>query len=175
MATMKVAPPITPPPVNDCEFALEDFGTAFQNVGMKLIAWEGYETTGRKHAPTVAWPRDLEGFRPLLIPLQEEATELGKASLSRVLMDEICRVLAALYRERPGHYPMYMMQDGSVAIDIRGPRPDGILVRIKPDMTVHCSGEHAGQRWRQPYPILADFPDPKFLHKLAELGVRGTP
>ena len=175
MLTMKAAPPITAPPVNDYEFSLEDGETAFQNIVMKTIVWEGYETTGRKHDPTVAWPRDTDCFRPLLTPLQEEATELGTASLSPVLMDEICRVLTALYRDRPGHYPMYMMQDGSVAIDIRGPRPDGILVRIKPDMTVHCSGEHAGQRWRQPYPILAAFPDPKFFHKLAALGVVGTP
>ena len=132
-------------------------------------------TTGRKYDRTIAWPRDLESFRQLLFPLQEEATELGVSDLSEDLIDEICRVLAALYNERTGNYPMYMMQDGSVAIDIRGPRPDGILVRIKPDMTVHCSGENAGQMWRQPYPNLSDFPDTRFFRRLAALGTAGNP
>jgi hypothetical protein len=102
--------------------------------------------------------------------LTEDAQDLGNAGPSADLIQEAQRVLSVLYDRWAKAYPLYMMPDGAIAIDIRGTPPDGILIRLKQDGSAHCSGETRGQTWRKLYPRSSELPDATLIEEIDRLG-----
>ena len=129
-------------------------------------------------------------------PMHQAATRGQNDEMSRQLMDVITQwseldatahefdieppaaerqraalwVLLRMYNERPRPYLVYLMENGSIAIDVRGPRPDGILLTLRPDGSAFCSGELSGKTWRKSYSDSDVLPDQDLLEELAKLG-----
>ena len=129
-------------------------------------------------------------------PLHQAATRGQNDEMSRQLMDVITQwseldatahefgieppaterqraalwILLRMYTARPRPYLVYLMENDSIAIDVRGPRPDGILLVLRPDGSAFCSGELDGKTWRKSYPDSAVLPDQYLLEELAKLG-----
>ena len=106
----------------------------------------------------------------LFSELAETADEFGICRPSDALVDDARRVFGALYWKNSGACLIYLMPDGAVAIDIRGNSPDGILIRLKPDGSAHCSGEVGGKFWRKAYSSAGVLPDSTVLDELVKLG-----
>ena len=174
MVAMKVAPPITEQPVKQgYELNLMDRDEiAIHHYAPELIVQERNKPPAKKYPPTVNRPQERERFHQLIMPLQAEAADLGLPALDDNLVKELYRVLATLDKVWAGRGFTYLVpDDGSVVIDIRGTRPDGVVIWIKPDMSVYCSGEKAGETWNQPDCALDEFPGDDFLQKIKELRV----
>ncbi len=104
-----------------------------------------------------------------LAELPTAAHEFGIPAPSGKLVSEARRILHDLYQKKPRDYAPYLMPDGTIAIDIRGKQPDGILITLKPDGSAHCSGEIDRNNWRKPYPTSKTLPDKTLLQELDKL------
>ena len=81
---------------------------------------------------------DLEGQ---LSDLPEAAAEFGIPEPSASLVEEARRILSELWPGSAVKRLVYLMPDGSLAVDIRGKRPDGIFIGVRGDGSAQCSGE----------------------------------
>ncbi len=111
-------------------------------------------------------PPDIE---VQLSDLPVAASEFGIPKPSDSLVDEVRRIVWGLQTWTPKGYFLYLMPDGSVAVDIRGIRPDGIFISVKDDGSAHCSGESAGKVWHKPYPSSREIPDDALLDEISRL------
>ena len=98
------------------------------------------------------------------------AHEFGIEPPSTERQREALRVLVHMCNEGPRPYMVYLMENGSIAIDARGNRPAGILVMLRPDGSAFCAGELRGQTWRKSYPDSAALPDQDLMEEIAKLG-----
>ena len=116
--------------------------------------------------------RDLEGQ---LSDLPEAAAEFGIPEPSASLVEEARRILSELWPGSAVKRLVYLMPDGSLAVDIRGKRPDGIFISVREYGSAHCSGETEGKVWRKTYPSSQELPDDTLLDELWRLrsGVSG--
>ena len=115
-------------------------------------------------------PRQLVDAITQWSELDVIAHEFGIAPPAAERQREALRVLVNMCSERPRPYMVYLMENGSIAIDTRGERPDGILVILRPDGSAFCSGELEGRTWRTSYPDSAVLPDQALLEEIAKLG-----
>ena len=91
--------------------------------------------------------------------LRKNARELGIREPRDELLDEMERLPRELETDLPASHQIYMMQDGSIAMDIRGRKPDGILVVLKPGQNARCSGELWERAWRTSQRDSRELPD----------------
>ena len=104
--------------------------------------------------------------------LPATANEFHIACPSESLVAEARRVAWKLRNDVPKSCTVYLMPDGAVAVDIRGKRPDGILIILKEDGSAHCSGEIERKAWRKPYPSVQNVPDDALLDELYNLRLK---
>ena len=114
-------------------------------------------------------PRQLADAITQRSELDVAAHEFSIAPPPAERQQEALRVLVNMCSERPRPYMVYLMENGSIAIDTRGQRPDGILVTLQPDGSAFCSGELDGRAWRKSYPDSTVLPDQALLEEIAKL------
>ena len=95
--------------------------------------------------------------------------EFGIPAPSDSLVAGPGRILSELWPESAVKFLVYLMSDGSLAVDIRGKRPDGIFISLWEDGSAQCSGEIGGKVWRKPYTSSQDVPDDDLLDELFKL------
>ncbi len=100
----------------------------------------------------------------------ETAAREGGLEPVEAIVQEARRFLEAICREVPRTYMAYLMPDGTIAIDTRGPRPDGVLITFNLDGTAYCSGEIDGKHWNKKYCSTANLPDHTLVDELEKLG-----
>ena len=118
--------------------------------------------------PTAAWW--LQDSLTELEEALENATDSGIPKPELETVAEARRVLEKLHEEAPRAYMVYLMPSGSIAIDTRGPKPDGAFVTLNSDGTAYCSGEIGGKHWHKKYRRSEDLPDYILLDELRKLG-----
>ena len=111
--------------------------------------------------------------------LQDSLTELKETIENAIgsggpkpepeVVQEAQRVLQKIHEEAPRVYMVYLMPSGSIAIDTRGPKPDGAFITLDSDGTAYCSGEVGGKHWHKRYKSSEDLPDNVLLDELRKL------
>lgn len=124
----------------------------------------------RQYARRKEMPNQLVDAITQWSELGVTAHEFGIDPPATEISREALRVLVHMCSERPRPYMVYLMENGSIAIDTRGERPDGILVTLRPDGSAFCTGELGGKTWRKPHPDSAVLPDQDLLEEIARLG-----
>ena len=124
----------------------------------------------RQYAKRKETPHQLVEAITQWSELDVTAHELGIEPPSTERRREALRVLVHMCNERPRPYMVYLMENGSISIDARGQRPDGILVALRPDGSAFCTGELGGKTWRKSYSDSAVLPDQDLLEEIAKLG-----
>ena len=124
----------------------------------------------KKHpgGETVRLSPDLEAQ---FSDLQEASAEFEIPKPSGSLVEEVRRILSDLRYGSTVRCLVYLMPDGSIAVDVRGKRPDGIFISIRADGSAQCSGEVEGKVWRKPYLSSGYLPDDDLLDELYRLRV----
>ena len=98
------------------------------------------------------------------------ATDSGSPKPEPEVVEEARRVLQKIHEGVPRAYMVYLMPSGSIAIDTRGPKPDGAFITLDSDGTAYCSGEIGGKHWYKKYRSSEDLPDHILLDELRKLG-----
>ena len=106
--------------------------------------------------------------------LPATAEEFDIPAPSTFLVEAARRVAWELRRDVPRSCSVYLMPDGAIAVDIRGKRPDGILIILMEDGSAHCSGEIERKAWRKPYASVQNFPDDALLDELSKLRLKAV-
>ena len=100
----------------------------------------------------------------------ENATDSGSPKPEPEVVEEARRVLQKIHERAPRAYMVYLMPSGSIAMDTRGPKPDGAFITLDSDGTAYCSGEIGGKHWYKKYRSSEDLPDHILLDELRKLG-----
>ena len=79
-------------------------------------------------------------------------------------------ILTNLHQKTSRDYFVYLMHDGAIAIDTRGPKPDGDFIALNINGSVCCSGEKGGQHWHLDYLNSNQLYESILIEKLNELG-----
>jgi hypothetical protein len=121
-----------------------------------------------------------EGKRTAASWLQDSLTELEEALENAAnsgipkpepaTVEEARRVLGKIHEAAPRIYIVSLMPNGAIAIDTRGPKPDGAFITLDSDGTAYCSGEIGGKHWHKKYRRTEDLPDNTLLDELRKLG-----
>ena len=131
-------------------------------------------------AQTPAAPEDSTSNDELQQSLAELKEAVVAATESDILqpnpevVQEATRLISALYEQVPREYLVYLMPNGSVAIDTRGTKPDGAFITLPADGSAYCSGRTKGEWWRQRYDVSTMLPDETLLEKLRSLNPTGA-
>ena len=115
------------------------------------------------------FPRLSAGLEEQILDLPVTAAEFGIPAPPGSLVEEVRRIVWRLQTWTPKGCLLYVMPDGTVAVDIRGRRPDGIFISIRDDGSAHCSGEMEGKIWRKTYTSSQKLPDANLLDELWRL------
>ena len=116
----------------------------------------------------------------LLRSLDELSEAVAAASESEIpvpdtdIVQEAARLIRALHSQAPREYMVYLMPNGSIAIDTRGTRPDGAFITLSADGSAFCSSRSKGGPWRQRYEASGILPDETLLDKLRSLEPAGA-
>ncbi len=90
------------------------------------------------------------------------------------VIQEAKRLISALHEQAPREYLVYLMPNGSIAIDTRATKPDGAFITLPADGSAYCSGRTKGEWWRQRYDASTMLPDETLLQKLRSLDPAGA-
>ena len=90
------------------------------------------------------------------------------------MVQEAIRLIRALHSQVPREYMVYLMPNGSIAIDTRGAKPDGAFITLTVDGSAFCSSRSKGNPWRQRYDASRMLPDETLLDKLRSLEPAGA-
>jgi hypothetical protein len=116
----------------------------------------------------------------LLRSLDELSEAVAAASESEIpvpdtdIVQEAARLIRALHSQAPREYMVYLMPNGSIAIDTRGARPDGAFITLSADGSAFCSSRSKGGPWRQRYEASGILPDETLLDRLRSLEPAGA-
>ena len=116
---------------------------------------------------TASW---LQDSLAELAEALENATDSGVPKPEPETVEAARRVIEKLHEEAPRAYMVYLMPSGSIAIDTRGPKPDGAFITLDGDGTAYCSGEISGKHWYKKYRSIEGLPDNALLEELRKLG-----
>lgn len=79
-----------------------------------------------------------------------EAEEFPKPTQQTV--ETAKHLLETLHARAPRDYAAYLMHNGTITIDTRGPGTDGALIILNADATLDSSGEQEGDHWHLDLP-----------------------
>ena len=65
---------------------------------------------------------------------------------------------------------VYLMPNGSIALDTRATKPDGVFITLTANGSAYCSGRTKGEWWRQRYDASRMLPDETLLREVEKLG-----
>ena len=82
------------------------------------------------------------------------------------VVQEATRLITALHTQTPREYMVYLMPNGSIAIDTRGTKPDDAFITLSADGSAFCSSHRKGKSWRQRYDASGMLPDETLLENL---------
>ena len=90
------------------------------------------------------------------------------------IVQEATKLITALHSQVPRDYMVYLMPNGSIAIDTRGTKPDGVFITLSADGSAFCSSRSKGEPWRQRYATSSNLPDETLVEKLRSLDPAGA-
>jgi hypothetical protein len=141
-------------------------------IGERIADWMKSQTSV---APEVS--KSNEELQQALAQLKEAVATAAGAEIpepNQEVVQEATRLIKALHNQVPREYMVYLMPNGSIAIDTRGTRPDGAFITLRSDGSAFCSSRRKGDPWRQRYDASTMLPDETLLQKLRSLDPAGA-
>ena len=146
-----------------------------QSMGLNFLSGTGRGITDISGVGLITdWSEKYPGLASALSDLRESlksAKEEGGIIAPRHIVAQARTMIRELHSKAPRIYSVYLMPDGTIAIDTRGRKPDGALLTINTDGTVCYSGEKDGQRWHRDYVGRDPLSDQDLVRELCELGL----
>ena len=124
-----------------------------------------------------AGPLISEELQQSLIDLNQAVLSAGDSEIpepNAEIVQEAVRLITDLHNHVPRAYMVYLMPNGSIAIDTRGTKPDGAFITLSADGSAFCSSRRKGKSWRQRYDESRMLPDETLLENLRSLGPTGV-
>ena len=112
-----------------------------------------------------------------LAELQEAVATAADSDIPKPnpeVIQEATRLISTLHEQAPREYLVYLMPNGSIAIDTRATKPDGAFITLSADGSAYCSSRRKGESWRQRYDASGMLPDETLLENLRNLGPAGA-
>ena len=128
----------------------------------------------RGATPTSSFNDELEQSLNELKEAVATAVESEIPEPKSDVVQEAARLITALHKQAPREYMVYLMPNGSIAIDTRGTKPDGAFITLSAGGSASCSSRRKGESWRQRYDASGILPDETLLEKLRSLGSTGA-
>ena len=161
-------------------------------IGERIADWIGNQTTV---APQLEQKSYIPGWTaqpqsetapspPFNYELQRSLDELKEALATAAeseipepkpgVVQEAIRLITALHDQVRREYMVYLMANGSIAIDTRGTKPDGAFITLSADGSAFCSSRSKGESWRRRYDASTTLPDETLLENLRSLNPAGA-
>ena len=137
-----------------------------------LVRWTAQSLTDAATTPSFK-----DELQQSLAELQEAvatATDSDIPKPNPEVVQEATRLISTLYKQAPREYLVYLMPNGSIAIDTRATKPDGAFITLSADGSAYCSSRRKGESWRKRYDASEMLPDETLLENLRSLGPAGA-
>ena len=101
--------------------------------------------------------------------LPEAAAEFEISPPDQNISNEALRILVKLWSKTPRPYMIGLMEDGSIAIEARGKRPEGFMLVLDTDGSGHGWAKFQSRTWRKKYFHTREIPDPEIFTTISKL------